>query len=224
MIEFGREICGDLAAAEQREWLVTNGRGSYASGTVAGLLTRRYHGLLVAALAPPLGRTLLVAKLDETAEYGSEAFPLATNRWSDGTVDPRGYRHIEHFQLEGTTPVWRYACADALLGKRVWISPGEDTTHIRYDLRRASSPVTLDVKVLVNYRDFHGATRGTGRRMRPRRSTSWPIAPTCGLRMSGFTVSTWPGSGSACWRTGTITSMPRPSAPGWSPASRSRSS
>lgn len=66
---FGRDICGDLGAAERREWLVTNGIGGYASGTVAGLLTRRYHGILVAALQPPLGRTLLVAKLDETAAY-----------------------------------------------------------------------------------------------------------------------------------------------------------
>ncbi len=64
-IEFGREICGILASAESREWLVTNGIGGYASGTVAGLLTRRYHGLLMAALKPPLGRTLLLAKLDE---------------------------------------------------------------------------------------------------------------------------------------------------------------
>src|SRR5437867_9977332 len=72
MLDFGREICGNLATAESREWLCTNGLGGYASGTVAGLLTRRYHGLLVAALKPPVGRTLLVAKLDETAEHRSE--------------------------------------------------------------------------------------------------------------------------------------------------------
>src|SRR5437762_11274276 len=100
-IDFGREICGDLDAAEQREWLATNGLGGFASGTVAGSLTRRYHGLLVAALKPPLGRTLLVAKLEETAEYDGLAFPLYTNRWSDGTIDPRGYLHIERFRLEG---------------------------------------------------------------------------------------------------------------------------
>ncbi len=183
MIEFGREICGDLGAAERREWLVTNGLGSYASGTVAGLLTRRYHGLLVAALTPPLGRTLLAAKLDEIAEYGGEAFPLATNRWSDGTVDPHGYRHIEHFRLEGITPVWRYACADALLEKWVWMGSGEHTTYIRYDLRRASGPVTLEIKALVNYRDFHGITRGNGWRMR--------IDPVPeGLRVAAFEAAT----------------------------------
>ena len=70
MIDVGREICGDLGLAESREWLCTNGLGGFASGTVAGLLSRRYHGLLVAALAPPLGRTLVVAKLDDTLVDG----------------------------------------------------------------------------------------------------------------------------------------------------------
>ena len=68
-LDFGRDICGYLPATESREWLVTNGIGGFASGTIAGTLTRRYHGLLLAALAPPLGRTLLLAKIDETAEY-----------------------------------------------------------------------------------------------------------------------------------------------------------
>src|SRR5207302_8373873 len=86
-IEFGREICGSLEIAEQREWLVTNGLGGYASGTVSGNLTRRYHGLLIAALHPPVGRTQLVAKLDEAATYDSANYPLATNRWASGAVD-----------------------------------------------------------------------------------------------------------------------------------------
>src|SRR5207302_4622762 len=93
-VEFGREICGSLEIAEQREWLVTNGIGGYASGTVSGNLTRRYHGLLIAALHPPVGRTQLVAKLDEAATYDSANYPLATNRWASGAVDPKGYLHI----------------------------------------------------------------------------------------------------------------------------------
>src|SRR5580704_13559405 len=105
-VDFGREICGDLLAAESREWLVTNGIGGYAFGTVAGLQTRCYHGLLVAALKPPVERTLLLANLEETARYGGEQFELATNRWADGSVSPQGYRNIERFRLEGTTPVW----------------------------------------------------------------------------------------------------------------------
>ena len=80
MIDFGREICGYLPSAEQREWLVTNGIGGYASGTVCSLLTRCYHGLLVAALKPPLGRTLLLSKLDETASYQGYHYPLFAYR------------------------------------------------------------------------------------------------------------------------------------------------
>jgi predicted glycogen debranching enzyme len=158
-ITLGRDICGDLTASTSREWLVTSGTGGYASGTISGILTRRYHGLLVAATHPPAGRTLLLAKLDETAIYGGETFPLYANRWADGTVDPAGFIHIESFRLDGTMPVWTFAIADALLEKRVWMLPGEDTTYIRYDLIRASRPVSLSIKALVNYRDFHGETQ-----------------------------------------------------------------
>lgn len=159
VISFGREICGNLALAESREWLVTNGIGGYASGTIANLLTRRYHGLLIAALKPPLGRTLMLAKLDETAVYSDRAYPLYTNRWTDGTVEPCGYKYIERFHLEGTTPVWRFACADAILEKRIWMHPGVNTTYIQYRLCHASQPLTLAVKALVNYRDYHHTTR-----------------------------------------------------------------
>ncbi|MGB6544134.1 MAG: glycogen debranching enzyme N-terminal domain-containing protein, partial [Candidatus Acidiferrales bacterium] len=83
-VDLGPEITGDLAAACSREWLVTNGIGGYAAGTVAGVLTRRYHGLLVAALDPPVGRTLLVSKIEETARIAGQTFELSTNRWHDG--------------------------------------------------------------------------------------------------------------------------------------------
>ena len=154
-VDFGREICGTLEIAEQREWLVTNGIGGFASGTVAGNPTRRYHGLLMAALKPPLGRTLLVSKLDETAQYMGGSYALATNRWGGGFVDPHGYLYIERFRLDGTTPVWTYACADSLLEKRVWMKHGSNTTYVRYELIRASAPMDLDIKALVNYRDYH---------------------------------------------------------------------
>ena len=159
-VDFGREICGDLPAAESREWLVTNGIGGYAFGTIAGHQTRCYHGLLVAALQPPLGRTLLVAKLDETARYASEEFALFTNRWADGTVAPEGYRNIERFHLEGTTPVWTFALADALLEKRIFMQSGANTTYVLYRLVRASSPVELSIKVLADYGEEHCVTVG----------------------------------------------------------------
>jgi predicted glycogen debranching enzyme len=160
LVKFGRETCGYPESAESREWLATNGIGGYASGTVAGMLTRRYHGLLVAALKPPLGRTLLLSKLDETVFYDGSEYQLFANRWSDGTVSPIGYISIESFFLDGTIPVWRFACANALLEKRIWMEQGANTTYIRYTLSRATAPLTLSIKALVNYRDYHGTTHG----------------------------------------------------------------
>jgi predicted glycogen debranching enzyme len=164
-IQFGREICGDLAAAESREWLVTNGIGGYASGTVAGSQTRRYHGLLIAALQPPVGRTQLVSAIDEIVHYAGEDFSLATHRWASGAVEPKGFLLLEDFRLEGTTPVWTYALADALLEKRVWIRQGENTTVIQYTLLRGSSALEMELKALVNYRDFHSMTHAGNWRM-----------------------------------------------------------
>ena len=165
-IEFGREICCVLDVAEQREWLVTNGIGGFASGTISGNLTRRYHGLLIAALNPPAGRAQLVAKLEESATYDAVEYALSTNHWASGAVEPKGYLNIESFRLEGTVPVWRFALGDALLEKRMWMRHGENTTFVQYSLARALSPLHLELKALVNYRDFHASTHAGNWRMR----------------------------------------------------------
>jgi predicted glycogen debranching enzyme len=115
--------------------------------------------------SPPLGRTLLAAHVHETAAYDGQRQPLATSRWAGGTVAPDGYRHIESFRLEGTTPVWTYACGDALVEKRVWMEPGANTTYVRYVVLRARRPVGLALRVLVNYRDYHATTRAGNWRM-----------------------------------------------------------
>jgi len=164
-VQFGREICGDIDAADSREWLVTNGIGGFASGTMATSLTRRYHGLLIAALHPPVGRTQLVAALDETVHYAGADHALATRRWASDAVDPKGFLELESFRLEGTKPVWTYALADALLEKRVWMRQGENTTYAQYTLVRGSGPLEMDLKALVNYRDFHSTTHSSDWRM-----------------------------------------------------------
>lgn len=161
MIDFGRTICSDPQLSAQHEWLVTNGIGGYASGTVGGMLTRRYHGLLVAALQPPVGQTLLVSKFDETVQYIGHEYALASNIWLNGVIDPRGMLNLERFFLEGSTPVWQYACADALIEKRVWMEYGVNTSYVRYTLVRGGEPCTLSIKVLVNYRNHHQLTRVT---------------------------------------------------------------
>ena len=178
-VDFGREICCDLASAESREWLVTNGVGGYAFGTIAGHQTRRYHGLLVAALQPPLGRTILLAKLDEAVRYGAQRFDLATNRWASETVAPEGFRHIERFHLEGNIPVWTFALADAQLEKRVFMQPGANTTFVMYRLVRASAAIELSIKALVNYCEEHCTTVADNLHM--------DVAPVDrGLRVTAF--------------------------------------
>lgn len=159
-LEFGRDICGDFAAASAREWLVVNGIGGFAAGTLSGALSRRYHGLLIAALEPPLGRTLLFSKADEVATIDGKAYALGTNLWQSGAINPDGYRHIESFGLEGTTPVWNYALAETCLQKRIFMRRGENTTYLLYRHVRGRAPITLVIRVLANYRDYHGTTQG----------------------------------------------------------------
>jgi 4-alpha-glucanotransferase len=157
LIRFGREVCGDLAQAERREWWLANGLGAYAAGTIAGTLTRRYHGLLIAPTAPPLGRHLVVAKADATLADGDREWTLFTNRWAGGAVEPRGHVHIESFRLDGRMPVWRYALGDIALEQRIWMEPGAHTTCIAWRLDAATGrTLALRVKLLVNARDHHG--------------------------------------------------------------------
>ena len=162
IVSFGREICGDLASSLRREWLVTNGLGGYASGTLAGVNTRRYHGLLVAALTPPVGRVVLVGGLVEWAGYGGRRYPLATHEYGDGTIDPEGYRHVESFALDGMLPVWHFALGDALVEKRIWMIHGTNTACVRYRVVRATQSIDLEVTPLVTYRDFHRLVSGHG--------------------------------------------------------------
>lgn len=183
-IRFGRASCAELAFSERREWLVTNGLGGYACGTVAGLLTRRYHGLLVAATSPPAGRTLLVPKVDESVTYDGRVYALGVNRWADGTVDPCGFTSIESFRLDGTAPVWRYAFADAILERRIWMKRGANVTFVRYEVARASAPVELSVTLFIDGRDHHGSTHAGG------------APPTLEPSHGGFGFTAAPGAAS----------------------------
>ncbi len=164
LIVFERSVAADPQFAASREWIVTNGIGGYASGTIDGSLTRRYHGLLVAALAPPLGRTLLLAKVDEVVAYGGVRYALSTNRWHDGTIDPHGAAYIERFALDGTTPVWTFALADAIVEKRITMALGANASFVEYRVVRARGPLALEVKALADYRDYHATTRADERR------------------------------------------------------------
>lgn len=151
-------LCGDLSVAESREWLVTNGLGGFAAGTVAGTLTRRYHGLLFAALKPPVGRMLLCPKVDACVDYGGREYALATDRWADGTLAPQGFVHTTGFRLEGSVPVWSLTCGDAVLERRVWMEHDANRTYLQYVCVRAGEPLGLSLAAFVNCRDLHGQT------------------------------------------------------------------
>ena len=154
-LRLGPDICNDLKAAERREWWLANGRGGYAGGTVAQSLTRRYHGLLIAPIDPPLGRVLVLTKADATATIDGRAYTLFTNRWASGAIAPDGYRLIEEFALDGTIPRWRFRCGGHAVEQRIWMEPGADTVYAAW---RSDAPATLSVTLLANGRDHHGDT------------------------------------------------------------------
>jgi predicted glycogen debranching enzyme len=160
-VHFGPEIGADLPNGLRREWLVTNGIGGYASGSISGVNTRRYHGLLVAALAPPVERTVLVGGSVDWATYDGRRYPLSAHEYGDGTVDPPGYRFLQSFGLQGTLPVWTFALADALIERRVWMVHGSNTTGITYRVLRASRQLELEFTPLLTYRGFHSLSRAS---------------------------------------------------------------
>jgi 4-alpha-glucanotransferase len=156
-IRFGPEAFAELGAAERREWWLANGRGGYAAGTTALSLTRRYHGLLIAPVYPPLGRVLVLAKADATVTVDGTGYPLFTNRWSGGAIAPEGYRDLIEFRLDGTIPVWRFRCGESVVEHRVWLEPGADIVYAAWKLE-GKGDAWLGVTFLANGRDHHGET------------------------------------------------------------------
>jgi predicted glycogen debranching enzyme len=157
-IRFEAAELGDLAVDERREWWLANGRGGYAGGTVALSLTRRYHGLLVAPVDPPLGRVLILTKADATLQLGGARYALFTNRWGGGAIDPEGHKLLDSFRLDGTIPVWRFRCGEATVEHRIWMEPGADTVYCAWRLEGEAPGATLAVTFLANGRDHHGDT------------------------------------------------------------------
>jgi predicted glycogen debranching enzyme len=160
MIHFGREITGSLDAMLHREWLVTNGIGGYAMGSLAGARTRRYHSLLTASLQPPTRRTVMVANMDAWVEIDGRRSPLVTHEWAAGVVLPDGYRHLESFRLEGALPVFVWGLGDVRVVQRIWMAHGKNTTYITYTYARGTANVRMVLKPLCTYRDHHTLTRG----------------------------------------------------------------
>jgi predicted glycogen debranching enzyme len=161
-------LCRNRDATIGREWLVTNGIGGYAMGTVAGANTRAYHGYLVAATRPPVGRTVLLQHLDERIVADQREWTLSSDEWADGSRSPRDWRYdsaapsLERFALDGTLPVWIFAIGQSRLEKRVWMAHGRNTSYIRYTLLDGAAPIQLSIGIAVNDRDHHGMSLDDG--------------------------------------------------------------
>jgi len=165
MIQFKQEICRDLDAALRREWLETNGLGGFASSTIIGLNTRRYHGLLVAATKPPVGRFLLLSKLEETLFIEGQAFELSANRYP-GVVHPQGFRYLKQFRLD-PFPVFTYEIEGIEIEKSVFMIQGENSTVVHYELKKNNHPESpknlwLELRPLIAFRDYHNTTHENG--------------------------------------------------------------
>lgn len=159
MLEFNEVECKDLGISGTREWLLTNGMGGFASSTVAGMNTRRYHGLLVAATDPPLGRVLLLAKLEEVLIVDGRQFDLSTNLYAGGVIHPSGHSNLIDFRLD-PFPCFTYSGDGWKLKKFIFMVYGENTTVVEYQFtgERPFQNVKLEVRPLIAFRDYHATT------------------------------------------------------------------
>lgn len=139
--------------ASKLEWLDTNGIGGYASGTVSGANTRRYHGLLVASQTPPVGRRVVLSKMDETVSIGNRKYHLGSNQYP-GEVHPQGFQHVKGF-TRGMYPVFTYQAGEIELSKTIVAIHGENTVLVIYEVLAAPKKFKLELQPLYSCRDFH---------------------------------------------------------------------
>ena len=136
----------------KKEWIITNGIGGYASSTVLGCNTRKYHGLLVAPLMPPARRFLILSKLDESIEMNDKKYNLYTNMCKNYIAD--GYKYIESFEKE-FVPIYKYEIEDVKISKIISMIYGKNTVSVLYKIRNGSNKAKLTLAPILNFRDFH---------------------------------------------------------------------
>ena len=156
---FGPRVCADLTAGTRREWLVPDGLGGYAMGTVSGLRTRRYHGLLVVSGDVPARRMMGLAALDPvlTLPSGAEV-RLCTHTWASGALAPTGHELLEAVEISDGLPTWRWRVGDVVIERTIAMRHGEGQLGVVHRLL-AGGPVTLALEALCTWRDAHGERR-----------------------------------------------------------------
>ena len=136
-----------------REWLVTNGLGGHASGTVPGVITRRYHGLLIAALPAPLGRVVMLSHVAEQLRFGDgHCIEIGGREQSGDAPDAHGTGYLTEFRLEAGLPVWRYDVEGLVIEKRLFLPHMQNTVHLSYELLSGADGVELSLRPSVNFR------------------------------------------------------------------------
>ena len=156
-IRIGPEVLSDFDKAIQREWIVTNGLGGYASSTVLGINTRKYHGLLIAALNPPTDRRVILTKLDEEIEIENKTYHIGSNEFKS-KIHPEGYQFLSSFALE-PFPAYRYSVHGVQLQKTIFMQHGKNATMILYEVSNPNeSTISIRISPLVNSRHFHSVT------------------------------------------------------------------
>lgn len=141
-----------MVESTNEEWIVTNGLGGYASSTVSGENTRRYHGLLVAALAPPTNRQVVVAKIEERVLFNSTYHDLSTNEYP-GVRSPNGTQYLENFKAS-PFPLWNYKTADWKLEKSIFMVQNSNTVLVNY-CNKGTNAMILELHSLYSFTDFH---------------------------------------------------------------------
>src|SRR5688500_4944725 len=161
-LTFTAEDTHDAELMLGREWLVTNGLGGFASGTLAGVPTRRYHGLLVAALSTPLGRTVMFNHLSEWARLPSGVrHQIGGQERAGGQLEWPGAKHLRAFRLEAGLPVWLYDLDGAVVEKRVLLVHSQNTVHVNYRLLEGEGPLRLKLRPSLQFRPLEEAVHGS---------------------------------------------------------------
>ncbi len=149
-MSLGKSGCQNLAISTRREWLLPTGTGGYAMGTVSGINTRRYHGLLVANT--PRGRQVLLAAVDASVQLEAEILDLSANQYP-GTIHPRGYSHLQSFSC-GEDARWRFEEGAMRVEKRLRMHPGRDACTLEYE-NLGEMPILVTLRPLVSHKPFH---------------------------------------------------------------------
>ncbi|WP_239082347.1 glycogen debranching enzyme N-terminal domain-containing protein [Actinoplanes teichomyceticus] len=167
-LTFGPQVCGVPApdAGAGREWLVADGLGGWAAGTVSGLRTRPEHALLTVA-EPELGPHVALASLDLTVTlHTGTKVPLYTHAWESGALDPSGHRLLEAFTLAGGLPRWRWRIGDVVIERELALRHGEPSLAVVHRVVSAPAPVGLSVAAMCTWRTAGGTRRADGPRLR----------------------------------------------------------